>query len=115
MNRQVFTQTQPRVYQCGLGRPKPVVPQPPADLSVYCVCHTNPPMFCVCCTVEKGGNTAFWEERHWAMLFQSKAKGSGRELVRFHGGVVESSVNSEMRKMGLEKQMQRDGGIWDSA
>lgn len=76
-----------------------MVPQPPAALSVYCVYLTNTSMVLVCRTMEKGGNTVCLEGEALS-FFRARLKEVGSELALFHGTVVESSVNSEIRKMG---------------
>lgn len=77
VNSKVQTHS-PWIYQRGLGRTKPVAPQCPAALSVYCVYQTNPSMFLVCSTLKKDENSAVWKEKHWAVLFQSYANRSGQ-------------------------------------
>lgn len=76
-----------------------MVPQPPATLFVYCVCPTNTSMFLACYTMEKGGNTVCLEGEALS-FFRARLEEVGSELALFHGIVAESSVNSEMRKMG---------------
>lgn len=76
-----------------------MVPQPPSALSVYCVYPTNTSMFLACCTMEKGGNTVCLEGEALS-FFRARLEEVGSELALFHGTVLESSVNSEMRKMG---------------
>lgn len=71
--------------------PKPVVAQPPAALSGYAMCP---------CVLDYGEG---WEHgvfgRRSPELFQRQVTGHGSELAMFPGRKVESSVNSEMRKM----------------
>lgn len=78
----VFTHTETLGLSMLFGRHKPVVPQPPAALSVYCVYPTNTSMVLVCRTMEKDGNTVCLEGEALS-FFRARLKEVGSKLAQW--------------------------------